>query len=229
MKMHSYGFYNGHLSEMMHRLELLDKSRPEEPLPALVRYPRSLNRHGAQTPDTPDHSDDEQDGKNINKLRKELAVELTSPLGHVIYPANLSLANYIYFLLCPTLCYELEYPRTERIQWGRFSLLATAVFGCIFLMTLTSAEYIVPVLDDSAARMQTATLPKERALILFETINMLLFPFLISLLLSFLVIFEYILNAFAELTRFADRRFYSDWWNSCDWYLPPCSPHFSPS
>jgi len=54
-------------------------------------------------------------------------------------------------------------------------------------------------------------------LILGESISRLLFPFMVSFLLVFLVIFEYILGAFAEITCFADRHFYSDWWNSCDW------------
>ena len=31
------------------------------------------------------------------------------------------------------------------------------------------------------------------------------------------VIFEYVLGAFAEITCFADRQFYDDWWNSTDW------------
>ena len=45
----------------------------------------------------------------------------------------------------------------------------------------------------------------------------MLFPFMITFLLVFLVIWEYILGAFAEITCFADRHFYSDWWNSSDW------------
>jgi len=34
------------------------------------------------------------------------------------------------------------------------------------------------------------------------------------MLLAFFLVFEVILNAIAEVTRFADRRFYADWWNS---------------
>jgi sterol O-acyltransferase len=59
---------------------------------------------------------------------------------------------------------------------------------------------------------------------------LLLFPFMVTFLLGrncgtllpiamltigklvFLVIFEYVLGAFAEITCFADRHFYSDWW-----------------
>lgn len=44
----------------------------------------------------------------------------------------------------------------------------------------------------------------------------LLLPCLASALLIFFLIFEYILNWSAELTCFADRCFYADWWNSTD-------------
>ncbi|KAG7116837.1 sterol O-acyltransferase 2 like protein [Verticillium longisporum] len=57
----------------------------------------------------------------------------------------------------------------------------------------------------------------ERLLILAETVSWLLFPFMLTFLLVFLVIFEYALGACAEMTRFGDRQFYNDWWNSTDW------------
>src|SRR5271154_2305735 len=41
--------------------------------------------------------------------------------------------------------------------------------------------------------------------------------FITLYLLSFYVIFECVLNAFAEVTRFADRGFYDAWWNSTTW------------
>jgi sterol O-acyltransferase len=70
---------------------------------------------------------------------------------------------------------------------------------------------------ESAIRLETVSSFWETALILAESISMLLFPFMITFLLVFLVIFEYVLGAFAEITCFADRHFYSDWWNSTDW------------
>ncbi|RMZ77771.1 hypothetical protein DV737_g4186, partial [Chaetothyriales sp. CBS 132003] len=148
----------------------------------------------------------------------ELATELTSPLGAVTFPQNLTLYNYIDYTLCPTLCYELEYPRTPRIRWLQVFYKTLAVFGCIFLMITVSSEFITPVLADSALALKHAA-PRlsDRALILAETTSMLLFPFMITFLLVFLVIWEYVLGAFAELTCFADRHFYSDWWNSSDW------------
>jgi len=47
------------------------------------------------------------------ELRDTLAFELTSPSGRVTYPKNFSLYNFVDYMLCPTLCYELSYPRTE--------------------------------------------------------------------------------------------------------------------
>lgn len=215
MKMHSYAFYNGHLSTTENRLSALDT--PENAsTAAAVRYPSStINLPQLDSNAEEKKQDDEKEA--LTQLREDLATELTSPLGHVTYPQNLTSANFLDYVLCPTLCYELEYPRTERRQWMELFYKTLAVFGCIFLLTVTSEEFIVPVLTESAERLAHVRNFYERGLILAETISMLLFPFMLTILLVFLVIFEYVLGAFAEITCFADRHFYSDWWNSCDW------------
>ena len=217
MKMHSYVFYNGHLNETEKRLRALDK--PETaPMHEAVKYPSSPPRRASLLADVPNsngHALDEDD--RLATLRSELAEELTSELGKVTYPNNLTLWNYVDYIFCPTLCYELEYPRVAKIRWTELFFKSLAVFGCIFLLTLTSEEFIVPVLSDSAIRLQHVTRLADKAMILAETISMLLFPFMVTFLLTFLVIFEYLLGAFAEITCFADRHFYSDWWNSADW------------
>jgi sterol O-acyltransferase len=167
----------------------------------MFRYPRPQTHlyEIAESP-TQDEPDDAKE-EDLRQLREDLAFELASPLGRVSYPDNLTLYNYIDFLCCPTLCYEIEYPRTPRIRWMEVFYKTLAVFGCIFLMVITSDEFILPVLDLSAARLLEAKSALEFCLILGETIGRLLFPFMITFLLVFLVIFEYILNAFAELTR----------------------------
>ncbi|KAL9102820.1 MAG: hypothetical protein Q9163_002069 [Psora crenata] len=201
MKMHSYAFYNGHLSNTQQRLSALDNPKNASTA-AVVKYPSpsaKLNELDAAA----ESKNTEEEQKNLSQLRTDLAMELTSPLGSVTYPHNLSMNNYIDFILCPTLCYELEYPRTPKTNWLELFYKTLAVFGCIFLLTLTSEEFIVPVLHNSAIRLQAIDSWSEMGLILAE------------------IIFEYVLGAFAEITCFADRHFYSDWWNSCDWY---CSP-----
>ncbi|KAL8899889.1 MAG: hypothetical protein Q9207_005960 [Kuettlingeria erythrocarpa] len=216
MKMHSYAFYNGHLSTTEHRLSALDNPESASTA-AAVRYPRSsthLDDLGQSAKEKKAHKDEED---ALAQLREDLALELTSPLGQVTYPQNLTWSNYGDYILCPTLCYELEYPRTASLQPLELFWKTLAIFGCIFLLTITSEEFIVPVLHDASLRLNDISSTSETLLILSETISLLLFPFMVTFLLVFLVIFEYVLGAFAEITCFADRHFYSDWWNSCDW------------
>lgn len=198
MKMHSYAFYNGHLSETRRRLDALDTPETASTAPA-IKYPTTIGRLTEISPET-DTGQEPSPDQVLTQLREDLAVELTSPLGHVTYAENLTFANFVDFLCCPTLCYELEYPRTERIQWSELAYKTLAVFGCIFLLTITSDEFISPVLDESAIRLQGTKSLAEGGLILAETISRLLFPFIAIFLLVFLVIFEYVCGAFAELT-----------------------------
>lgn len=223
MKMHSYAFYNGHLSETEKRLQELDNPSTASRAPAYL-YPTADNPEGtvlsptraAHAHEEDDDSEDSED--EIAQLREDLARELTSPMGNIAYPKNLTWANYLDFLFCPTLCYEIEYPRTEKIDWQNLISKIIAVFGCIFLLTIISEEFILPILQAQSLRLHNGSLtPAETLLLLAETMSWLLFPFTLTFLLVFLVIFEYVLGAFAEITRFADRHFYSDWWNSTDW------------
>lgn len=232
MKMHSYAFYNGHLSEAERRLKALDQpstasKEPAYQYPGAGHTPRVDEKRlqpNSQLHTTKDakgkpggESDEERD--KLAQLREDLALELVSPLGNKTYPQNLTLANFTDYLFCPTLCYELEYPRTERVRLDQLFYKMLAVFGCIFLLTIVSEEFILPVLRASAIRLHQSEQisATETLLVLAESISMLLFPFMITFLLVFLVIFEYVLGFFAELTRFGDRHFYSDWWNSTDW------------
>ena len=216
MKMHSYAFYNGHLSETERRLRSLDKPENAD-LAAVVKYPSSPSRM-AQDDDSEESIEEMLEKKEkLTRLRQDLAEELTSHLGNVTFSQNLTLWNYCDYILCPTLCYELEYPRTPRIRWIELFWKTLAVFGCIFLMTIISEEFITPILADAAIRLKHVSTRAEMGLILAESVSLTLFPFMITFLLVFLVIWEYTLGAFAEITCFADRHFYSDWWNSMDW------------
>lgn len=223
MKMHSYAFYNGHLSETEKRLRNLDSPTNTDRQPA-YQYPSAEYRMSAAkklTEDAQAEEEDDASADELETLREDLARELISPMGNVTYPRNLTFWNYFDYLLCPTLCYELEYPRLQGRNWISLISKIVATFGCIFLLTVVSEEFILPVLTDANHRLHPVAAPQpppsEALLILAETISWLLFPFMLTFLLVFLVIFEYILGAFAEITRFADRHFYSDWWNSTDW------------
>ncbi|KAH7198537.1 MBOAT, membrane-bound O-acyltransferase family-domain-containing protein [Fusarium flagelliforme] len=262
MKMHSYAFYNGHLSHTEKRLHALDNPfSPHDRRPA-YQYPstdfpgsvttgdstsasakkrrrqRQKKQEAKQNIANGNKSHDEAEPVNndllapspvgsannsadeVDELREDLARELTSPIGNVTYPNNLTWSNYTDYIFCPTLCYEIEYPRTSHINWTSLIAKIVATFGCIFLLTIISEDFILPVLLDASERLDAVpavSSVSEKLLILAETISWLLFPFMLTFLLVFLVIFEYVLGAFAEITRFADRHFYSDWWNSTDW------------
>lgn len=206
MKMHSWAFYNGHLNETKCRLHELDHpEKLDRKRAPLKRYPSSSTHLTEIQKDQLEEDKAEESStasvKTISEMREDLAVELTSPLGRVTYPENLTLFNYFDFLCCPTLCYELEYPRTEAFQPMELFYKTLAVFGCVFLLTLVSESFIMPVLDEGAVRLQQTSSLLEGSLIFAETISRLLFPFMVIFLLVFLVIFEYVLNAFAEITR----------------------------
>jgi sterol O-acyltransferase len=195
MKMHSYSFYNGHLSESERRLQALDEPSTASKAPA-YQYPSAGHTFTLEEREKQDADEKSQ----LAQLREDLAIELTSPMGAVTYPKNLTWSNYTDYIFCPTLCYELEYPRTNGIVWPELGYKILAVFGVIFLLTITSEEFILPVLNESAIQLEGVTSFSETALILSESISMLLFPFMVTFLLVFLVIFEYVLGAFAEIT-----------------------------
>ncbi|KAL1636089.1 Sterol O-acyltransferase 2 (Sterol-ester synthase 2) [Neofusicoccum ribis] len=216
MKMHSWAFYNGHLSETRRRLQELDTPETAS-LAAARKYPSAQTHLTQRTPESEKDDPTLENDDSVAQLRDDLAHELVSPLGNVSYPKNLTITNYIDYLFCPTLCYELEYPRTQRIRKMELFFKTLAVFGCIFLLTFVTEQYVMPTLDHAAEQLELPGTLGDNTLVILETISRLLFPFIVIFLLVFLVIFEYALGAFAEMTCFADRHFYSDWWNSCDW------------
>ena len=214
---------------MYRRLRQLDLPvGPEISKMVAVHYPRTMQPENAASDAASQdqgyvetqHPGDSR--SSIVQLREDLAMELTSPEGNVSYPSNLSLTNFADYLLCPTLCYELEYPRAATRSYMELFYKVLAVFGCVFLLTVTSEEFILPVLDESRERLARVHASpqgsrQDSALIFAETVSRMLFPFMVTFLLVFLVIFEYVLGAFAEITRFADRGFFGAWWNSLDW------------
>ncbi|CZT20594.1 related to sterol O-acyltransferase/Diacylglycerol O-acyltransferase [Ramularia collo-cygni] len=217
MKMHSYAFYNGHLSSTLNRLKELDMPiGPGTPTNAAFRFP-SARLHLMEIDKEPEDEGERENISPIIQLRNDLAKELTSPMGNVTYPQNLTLYNFADYVMCPTLCYELEYPRTPSRSYLELFWKTLAVFGCVSLLTVVSEEFIIPVLDESQLRLLASRTWIDSSLIFAETVSRMLFPFMVTFLLVFLVIFEYVLGAFAEITCFADRKFYSDWWNSLDW------------
>ncbi|PQE09206.1 MBOAT family protein [Rutstroemia sp. NJR-2017a BBW] len=133
------------------------------------------------------------------------------------YPNNLTVSNHYEYIVLPTLVYELEYPRSDRINWYYVAEKAAGIVGLLGIMNLISQSYIYPVVVRTI-EMKEMGMPLDQRLYVFPSIiSDLAFPFLAEYILTWYVIWECILNLLAELTFFADRGFYADWWNSVSW------------
>ncbi|KAL2872642.1 putative diacylglycerol O-acyltransferase (DgaT) [Aspergillus lucknowensis] len=125
------------------------------------------------------------------------------------YPRNITLGNLAYFLLAPTLVYQPVYPRTPRIRWS-FVGKRLFEFVCLTVVIwLLSAQYAAPLLRNATEKIAVLHFGSilERGLKL-STISLVIW------LAGFYAIFQSFLNGLAEIMRFGDREFYTDWWNS---------------
>jgi len=123
-----------------------------------------------------------------------------------------TLLHFWYFLLAPTLCYQLEYPRSPRIRI-RFLLrrLFEVVF-CIILGTVIIQQYILITVKNTMPYFNNLT--GESYLRILQRVLKLAIPSLCCWLLFFYGYFHAYLNLVGELLRFGDRGFYKAWWNS---------------
>lgn len=131
-----------------------------------------------------------------------------------VYPRNLTMYNFIEWTCLPTLVYDLEYPRQERINWWYVAEKSAATLGVIWVMIIISQAYIYPVVVETVRHKEAGMSLDERWKEFPWVVSDMLFPMLLEQLLSWYVIWECLLNVLAELTRFADRGFYGPWWNS---------------
>lgn len=153
----------------------------------------------------------------ISDLNKQLDGKMPSPEKINSYPHNLRLGNFAEFICLPTLVYELDYPRQEETNWWYVAEKTAATFGVLGVMMVVSQGFIYPAVARTVA-MKEAGMPLDERWKEFPFIvSEMLFPLLIEQLLTWYVIWECILNVLAEVTRFADRGFYGDWWNSVSW------------
>lgn len=127
----------------------------------------------------------------------------------VLYPNNLHLRDLFYFLLAPTLCYELNFPRTSRIR-KRFLIkrLLEVVIGWHIVMGLFQ-QWMIPSVRNSLIPFSNMDLTKTS-----ERLLKLAIPNHLMWLCFFYLTFHSFLNLMGEVLHFADRKFYNDWWNA---------------
>ncbi|CAH8645355.1 unnamed protein product [Schistosoma margrebowiei] len=128
---------------------------------------------------------------------------------YVTYPNNLTLWDIYYFILSPTLCYELNFPRTMTI---RKQFLFKRIFELIFIPQLILCliqQWILPILSNSYVPFT-----ESRFSLIVERCLKLAIPNHLIWLLFFYLVFHSLLNVIGEILYFGDRFFYSDWWNA---------------
>ena len=125
------------------------------------------------------------------------------------YPDNITLGNLSYFWWAPTLVYQPVYPRSIEIRWLFVLKRLAETAGLSVFIWLASAQYAAPLLRNSLNKMASLDIAAivER-LMKLSTISLVIW------LAGFFAIFQSLLNALAEIMRFGDREFYTDWWNS---------------
>ncbi|EUC51351.1 hypothetical protein COCMIDRAFT_79731 [Bipolaris oryzae ATCC 44560] len=269
MKQHAYAFYNGYLSRVYRRrnilqdmLRELDAMKSQEGSTETTHLPEMSTATNVGTPNegdltrrgrkySPQLSDEELeiagigqaidsgkplDSEQIEGFRRVLNTEITilnedlrgkCTTTDNIYPNNLKFYNFLEWSCFPTLVYDLEYPRQDRINWWYVAEKSAATLGGIWVMIIISQAYIYPVVVETVRRKEAGMSLDQGWKEFPWIVSDMVFPMLLQSLLSFYVIWECLLNVLAELTRFADRGFYGPWWNSIsfdqyarDWNRP---------
>ncbi|XP_071772902.1 diacylglycerol O-acyltransferase 1b [Centroberyx gerrardi] len=170
---------------------------------------------------------------------KKLARSLSCPSAQhlsggdrqVCYPGNLTIRDLYYFVFAPTLCYELNFPRSPTI---RMSFLLRRLFEMLFFTQLLvglTQQWMIPIIQSSMKPLEDMDLSR-----MIERLLRLAVPNHLLWLMFFYWFFHSSMNFTAELLRFGDRQFYKDWWNSetvtyfwQNWNIPVhkwCLRHF---
>lgn len=189
MKQHSYAVYNGYCWSITKELKLCNRILAE----------------------TTDKKISEEARKRVEFCKTELNLQSTK----IRYPANITLKDFFDYTMFPTVVYELEFPRTPSIRWKNVLERMFAIFGIFFLLIMVAEQCFHPVAMSAIALRGRSLSYRWKN---YPIVLMNLFPpFIVCYLLVFYLIWEAILGCIAELTRFGDREFYRDWWNSTDW------------
>jgi sterol O-acyltransferase len=119
-----------------------------------------------------------------------------------------SFGQYLYFLFCPTLLYRDNYPRTAKVNLQRAGQYLFEFVGLLLVSIMASKNFIRPAFEQ---------LPNDPPRNLIMSLLGLMCLGLFHLFTAQGAILHAWMNFHAELTRFADRHFYEDWWTCTDY------------
>ena len=122
--------------------------------------------------------------------------------GSLKYPDNVTLGNFLYYLVIPSLVYQVNPPRSNGIRWNVIvEKTFSAIIGLLLIYVIFE-HWILSVLFE----LETMNI--------WEAILELLFPFTMTYILLFYFVFEVLCTWFSEISSYGIRSFYEDWWNS---------------
>jgi diacylglycerol O-acyltransferase 1 len=168
-----------------------------------------------------------QNGKNSSENSMLTLIEDLDPDDiDIRYPDNITIRNIMYFWFCPSLTYQIAYPKTPRVRWWKISGILMRLVICVSVFTFVAAQVVTPVLSGLVQDLE-ASGGSYTASMLFDYWLKLAIANTYLWLLLFYGYFHLYLNLFGEFLRFGDRVFYRDWWNVLDvgaywrlWNLP---------
>ncbi|XP_050080482.1 sterol O-acyltransferase 1-like [Anopheles maculipalpis] len=144
-------------------------------------------------------------------IRSNAPKVLTNDVNSASFPPGIhralpSFSTYVYFLFVPTLVYRDEYPRTRQIRWFVVARHCLEVIAVVFYISFILERYLTPMFENFG---KAAISPGTFVLTIFSS----MLPGTLFLLVFFYSSLHASMNIAAELTCFADRMFYRDWWN----------------
>eukprot|EP00347_Sterkiella_histriomuscorum_P001500 403371796 len=139
-----------------------------------------------------------QEAKEIEKEGIKKKFEFSSQ-----YPNNVNLKDFIAYMLHPTLVYQDHYPVNEQRSLKTIGIRAIIlVFSFLFIYEIYQFQ-LLPLAHALQDGVPT-----------IEVFSAFYIPFLMLYFGCFFVIFEFASNLYADMSGFADRQFYQDFWNS---------------
>ncbi|CAF1214273.1 unnamed protein product [Rotaria sp. Silwood1] len=142
-----------------------------------------------------------------NKSNDSLNEQKNSFIPHTPCP---EFSKFLYFLFAPTLIYRDSYPRTSSVRW-KFVISQLVQFATTSLFAYyLFYRFCLPVFRHFNSEHVTLKI------FVLSILNCTL-PGALLLFCTFYGFLHCWLNAFAEMLRFADRQFYSDWWTATSW------------
>jgi len=153
--------------------------------------------------------------KNQNENMLALVEDLDPGDVNVRYPENITLRNMFYFWFCPSLTYQIAFPKIPRRRWSKIGSIVMRGIVCVSIFTFVAAQVVSPTLAGLVEDLEASGGTYTASMMAHYWLKLCIANTYLWLLV-FYFYFHLYLNFFAEILRFGDRVFYKDWWNSAE-------------